>query len=101
MDRNTKYFHALASHQRRKNNIQGIKNSNGDWILENEGICNEFKSFFQNQSASTNPPINGFLDVITQNLSDEDNRVLTKEITDREIKVALDSTNADKAPVPD
>lgn len=48
VDQNSKYFHALASHQKRKNLIQGIKNDNNNWIFEESRICNEFFSFFKN-----------------------------------------------------
>ena len=38
VDKNTEFFHSKATQRRRRNYIQGVKNSNGDWVEEVEDI---------------------------------------------------------------
>ena len=47
-DRNTKFFHSKASQRRRRNFIEGIKNANGDWVEEVEGVTDVASDYFMN-----------------------------------------------------
>ena len=47
-DKNTKFFHSKASQQRRRNYIQGVKNSDGDWVEEVEDISQVAINYFEN-----------------------------------------------------
>lgn len=55
-DRNSKFFHAAAVHNRRKIFIATLKNNDGDWI-ESRGrigdfLINEFAKLFQKEFTS-------------------------------------------------
>ena len=46
-DKNTKFFHSKATQRRRRNYIQGIKNSNRDWIKEVEDVSQVAIDYFE------------------------------------------------------
>ena len=43
-----KFFHSKASQQRRRNWIQGIKNSDEEWVEEGEDIARVALDYFDN-----------------------------------------------------
>lgn len=99
-DKNTKYFHALASSRKRRNCITSIS-ANGITIDDFAGIQNEAVSFFRNifkEDHSCRPIFSGLKFRI---LSDEQARSLIAPFSRMEIDSAVDSCNAQKAPGPD
>ena len=54
-DRNTKFFHATASQQRRKNRIDGLQNHQGESIDDQEGIENIILDYFTKIFSSDYP----------------------------------------------
>ena len=47
-DKNTKFFHSKASQRRRRNFIQGIKNSEGAWVDRIEDVAGVAVQYFEN-----------------------------------------------------
>ncbi|XP_012435352.2 uncharacterized protein LOC105761970 [Gossypium raimondii] len=45
-DRNIRYFHAKATGRLKKNNIEKLKDAEGNWVTNNKGISKVAKDFF-------------------------------------------------------
>ena len=45
-DRNTHYFHGVATHRKRKNFIKGIVDLHGTWVTDEEAIGATFMDFY-------------------------------------------------------
>ena len=103
-DRNTAFYHVSTLVRRKRNQIRAIKNYMGEWISDE----NEVKEFMRR----------GFSDVYTSSLclvprqppsvsqwqirlSNEDRDSISGGVTEEEIKTALWSLKAFKAPGPD
>ena len=99
-DRNTGFFHRMASAHRRNNYLERIK-INGEWLLEEqeirEGIASAFQSLLS-EDKGWKADIGGLqLDQISQQEAES----LERPFTEDEIYVALMEMNGDKAPGPD
>jgi len=46
-DKNTKIFHSKASQRQRRNFIQGIKTSEGEWVKEIEDVAKVAVNYFE------------------------------------------------------
>lgn len=55
-DRNTNNFYTQVNGRRKILQLRGIKDTNGNWIEENEAIANEAVHFFQKQFHEANIP---------------------------------------------
>lgn len=54
-DRNTKFFHAIASTRRHTNFIKGLLNSIGDWITDDQSLAQTTMDYFDKMFTSSNP----------------------------------------------
>ena len=99
-DRNTKYFHTMATMRKRKNNITFLRNNETNHVdcacLKKEAIA-YFKSIF-NEDDNSRP---FFTDLNFRKLSNQQADMLTAPVTQAEIDVAVDSCDPQKAPGPD
>ncbi|WKA11259.1 hypothetical protein VitviT2T_028778 [Vitis vinifera] len=99
-DRNTGFFHRMASAHRRNNCMERIK-INGEWFLEEqeirEGIANAFKELLSEDTGWKADIGSLRLDQISQ----EEAEILERPFTEEEIHGALMEMNGDKAPGPD
>jgi len=101
-DKNTKFFHSKASQCRRRNHIKGIKNSEGDWVEEEEDIVVVAVDYFDNLfTAGTCSQIDDCLNTMPYKLTPEMQQELTFDFTAKEIKAALFQMGPTKAPGPD
>ena len=99
-DKNTKYFHALASIRKRKNCITALS-TNGLLIDNPAGIQKEAVNFFKgifHEEYSNRPFFEG---LNFKTLSSSQVADLISPFTWEEIDEAVDSCNAQKAPGPD
>ncbi|CAM8882279.1 unnamed protein product [Rhodiola kirilowii] len=104
-DRNTKFFHAKASHRRKINSLEGIKDSSGRWLKEEKEIAEQVRSYFGGLFESS---IKGRNIDWNQRLLDVQRRVpvgsemaLCGTVTELEVKAALFQMYPTKAPGPD
>ncbi|CAA7048395.1 unnamed protein product [Microthlaspi erraticum] len=101
-DRNTKFFHASTKQRRARNRITKIKRSDGTWAETDDGIERTATSYFQTLFSSSCPQESDeALRYVTEKVTPEMNRSLTKLPTNEEIKKAISEMNPDKAPGPD
>lgn len=46
-DRNTSFFNRKACNWKRKNNLKGLYNDQGEWVEDDEGVEQVVSSYFQ------------------------------------------------------
>lgn len=89
-DRNTRFFHVRASHCRKKNWIEGIKNENGEWVEGTREVClvarHYFLSLFRTEVSLDS---DSFLNQIQECITAEMNAELVREVFDAKIMEAF------------
>ena len=99
METRTQFFHSKASQRRRRNHIKRIKNSEGDWVEEEEDIVMVAVDYFDNLfTAGTCSQIDDCLNTVPYKLTPEMQQELTFDFTAEEIKAALFQIGPTKAP---
>lgn len=89
-DKNSKYFHNRATQRYWRNKIDGVRDCGGHWQSDPKEIANEFlRYFFELFSTSSNCQPELALDTIQSLVTEDMNRLLNKEFTEDEVKVAL------------
>ena len=88
-DRNTKYFHGIASRRRKNNQIEWIKNEEGLCFDKMEEVERIFMDYFENIFTTCNPSnMDKIFQVINTRVTSEMMR-LDKEFTITKVKSAL------------
>ena len=97
-DRNTKIFHSKASQRRRMNFIEGIKNANGVWVEEVDGVAKVASDYFMNIfKASTCDRIVECLSTVNREITEDMLELLSKPYSSEEVKAALFQMGPTKA----
>lgn len=89
-DKNSKYFHNRATQRFRKNKIDLTRNASGEWCLDPRQVATEMLNFFSNLFSSTRtcqPEV--ALETVQCIATEEMNRELLLEFTEKEVQVAL------------
>ncbi|CAM8957099.1 unnamed protein product [Rhodiola kirilowii] len=101
-DRNTRFFHAHASHRKQKNWISKLKDSQGALHEDEEKMMEivsaYFNSLFQSSIAQNEERIDAELRELIPSITAGMNEELLKDISEEEIKRALFSLGPLKAP---
>ncbi|KAL0006597.1 hypothetical protein SO802_008099 [Lithocarpus litseifolius] len=90
-DRNTGFFHAKASVRRKKNSIEGIKDANNVWHVDDgkveEVVVDYYKDLF-----TTSQPIefSKMIQTVQPKVTTSMNQLLTRDFSAAEVKVALE-----------
>lgn len=100
-DRNSKYFHAVASRRKRNNQIVKLQNNNGEWVTWEDGIPELMKGYFDNLFTAMEVQIGDLLDEVRPSVTVAQNEVLMSPVSEEEVKAALFQMYPDKAPGPD
>lgn len=100
-DKNSKYFHAVASERKRQNTIQRLKNDRGDWVTWDAGLQEVMVNYFRDMFTTTNIEDEEVLEGIPLTVSDVQNQELLKPIEEEQVKKALFQMHPDKSPGPD
>jgi hypothetical protein len=98
-DRNTKYFHSVASERKRINRIKKLRREDGS-VVEEEGALKEVvTNYFLNLfSSNAGTRVDELLDYLDPRVTPAMNELLCKEFNAQEVKDALDSIGDLKAP---
>ena len=100
-DRNTKIFHSKASQRRRMNFIEGIKNANGVWVEEVDGVAKVASDYFMNIfKVSTCDRIVECLSKVNREITEDMLELLSKPYSNEEVKAVLFQMGPTKAPGP-
>ncbi|KAJ1438736.1 Zinc finger, CCHC-type [Sesbania bispinosa] len=101
-DKNTKFFHATTIQRRSRNRLERNKDGQGRWVVGQkdvmEAAVNHFRGVFTSERTSQ---LEECLSDIPILVSSELNQRLMAEVTDTEIKTAVNSLGSTKAPGPD
>ena len=65
-DKSTKIFHTRASQRWRKNVIEGIRDSNGVWVSQDQEIADVALKYFQGIFSTSTPPTRTISEVLEQ-----------------------------------
>lgn len=101
-DFNTRYFHLLAKIKKSRGKILALKDSDGNWVSDNQELkimaTSYFRQMFQTRHVSSSWAVN----LSSKNtIKDQDCIALLKPITDEEVKYNLFQMDPIKSPGPD
>ena len=100
-DRNTAFFHNVASARKRRNQIKKLLDENGVWVQGTE-MKDHIKRYFANLFTSeVTQPNQDVLSLIPRKITEEMNNALLAPYTNDEVRKALFDIGDLKAPGPD
>ena len=88
-DSNSKHFHATVQQRRVQGAIHRVRNMNGDWVEDDEGIANAAISYFSNLFSKLDSADSGMLHLIPSLITREDNMALEEYPSMEEVKRAV------------
>ena len=98
-DRNTKYFHSVASSRRRNNGVLRLQDETGRWHETHGNIEKVFLDYFSDLFKSSTPSnMEEIFQVINTRVTPAMNQALDKDVSLEEIQCALNQMNPNKAP---
>ena len=98
-DRNTHYFHGVATNRKRKNFIKGIMDMHGTWVTDEETIGATFVDFYSKLFTTSCPSeLERVLEGVQPVVNDTMNADLTKPYVQEEVDVAIKQMAPLKAP---
>lgn len=103
-DRNTIYFHNLASSRRKKNTIKSIRDDNGSWFHDLDGMAKVVERYYEELFTSSTPSlidINQVTDAVEPCVTHAMNMILNRPFTEEDIKTAVFYLSPSKSPGPD
>lgn len=102
-DRGSKLFHSWMRQRQAKNHIASVQKENGQLTTSYKEVGEMFVDYYKQLLGTERPcqPINPEVVQRGPLLNEEHRTRLVQEVTDTEIKAALDSIGEDKAPGPD
>lgn len=104
-DRNTGFFHATIKNRKRANNFSVVEDSEGTVFYKEEEISKIILKYFQDMFTSSSSSSNDKEETVRKALRpmilEEENNTLISVPSTQEIREALFSIHADKAPGPD
>lgn len=93
------FFHAKASHHHKKNRVEGLRNEDGTWVLEEKGLCNVTKNYFEKPfNSECNGLFKDIIDKIPRCVTEDMNARLDSPVEDKEITVAFKQMDPRYAP---
>ncbi|XP_062085625.1 uncharacterized protein LOC133791722 [Humulus lupulus] len=103
-DENTKMFHTSLKVRRQQNTIYSIRDQNGNWVDNQEGVIKAFLEFYDSLLGTKIEGRTRVHKIIVQEgtlISQSQANWLVRDYTGEEVEAALKSIPNDKAPGPD
>ncbi|KAL8093146.1 hypothetical protein AgCh_035147 [Apium graveolens] len=100
-DQKSKYFHSFASNQRRNNQINKLKNEDGQWLEWENGLAEMMSGYFMSLFTATQVDWQEVVSYVPNSITRDQNDHLLGPVSADEVKEALFQMNPDKAPGPD
>ncbi|XP_074373582.1 uncharacterized protein LOC141713919 [Apium graveolens] len=96
-DRNSKYFHWCASTRRRNNQINKLKNDDGQWMEWENGLRDLMSDYCLKLFAASEIDWREVVSYIPTKVTRDQNDMLLQQVMVEEVKQALFQMNSDKA----
>ncbi|CAL1398685.1 unnamed protein product [Linum trigynum] len=101
-DQNTSFFHSSTIYRKHKNRILRLKDNEGIWVEDENRLKGLAQDFYKELFKARNPiPVNQLLEGFPGSVTAEMNEALCAPVTSEEIRKAVFSLGAKKAPGPD
>ncbi|CAL1404087.1 unnamed protein product [Linum trigynum] len=101
-DQNNSFFHSSTIHRKHRNRILRLKDERGEWVEDEDRLKGLAQDFHKELFRARDPfPFAHLLDGFHEKVTDEMNAALCAPVTGEEIKKAVFSLGAKKAPGPD
>ncbi|KAM6544160.1 hypothetical protein CsatB_008607 [Cannabis sativa] len=100
-DKNSKYFHSVASSRRRNNTISQLQDNTGTWVNWESGLESVITGYFCELFQSSHINTGTVLDGVRPSVSRDQNNELLLPISEDEVRSALFQMHPDKSPGPD
>ena len=88
-DSNTRFFHASASARKKKNEITGLINEEGDWVQTDEGIQRVVVDYFKALFSDSTGKYDEVLDCVDNIVMNEENVALLSPFSKDEFKETI------------
>lgn len=98
-DQNSKYYHGILNHKRKQISIKGI-NKDGEWLLDASSVRSIYSNYYRDKFKAINNLRIGNPDGRFQKIGDDADAALIRDITMKELNVAVWSCGGNKAPGP-
>ncbi|XP_075656475.1 uncharacterized protein LOC142626562 [Castanea sativa] len=100
-DRNTSYFHGIATQRKSKNFIKGIRAFFGEWVMDETVVSDIVVDFYSKLFSSSRPhDIDRVLEGVQLVVSSSMNAELTKPYTREEVDITIKKHGSDDCPWP-
>ncbi|KAA3472382.1 reverse transcriptase [Gossypium australe] len=99
-DRNTKFFHTTTLIRRKRNKIEGLKNTTGTWITDPKALKQLTVDYFQKLFTPDSDIHQNHFRGAFPDLLDHEKEALGREFTPEDIRAALFQMHPNKAPGP-
>lgn len=101
-DKNSRFFHYKTLQRRQRNRVSRLLNDDDVWVEEETELGSLFEEYFKDLFKTSGPrDLTKVLEHVPQLVNDDMNQVLTREVTEEEVKKAVFSIGGLKAPGPD
>ena len=100
-DSSTRFFHATASAQKKKNEITGLITDKGDWVQTDEDIQRVAADYFHDLYSNSPCKYHEVLDCVDIRVMRDENIALLLPFSKEEFKEAIMQMHLDKSPGPD
>uniref|UniRef100_A0A803NVA0 CCHC-type domain-containing protein n=1 Tax=Cannabis sativa TaxID=3483 RepID=A0A803NVA0_CANSA len=100
-DKNSKYFHSVASSRKRSNSLSQLMDNNGVWVNWETGLQHVITGYFQDLFQSSNINLSSVLNGVRPTITCDQNNELLEPISEDEVRKALFQMHLDKSPGPD
>ncbi|KAJ8767776.1 hypothetical protein K2173_020716 [Erythroxylum novogranatense] len=100
-DSNSRFFHMMASHRRRKNLISRLQNNNGEWVDWNSGLPELIVNYYRDLFTPSHGDPGPLLQYVESKVTPSQNALLLAPFTGEDIRHALFSMHPQKSPGPD
>ncbi|KAM6584214.1 hypothetical protein CsatB_011216 [Cannabis sativa] len=100
-DQNSSYFHKAASNRKKNNQLNELRDANGNWVSWDSGLPSVVADYFNNLFTSSGSVCTEVVDCVSTTVSEGVNLELCQAVSEEEVRKAVFQMHPDKSPGPD